>query len=343
MATHYRRKRHQEEEESVFISMTDMTVSFLFIMLLLLAFFASQIKPDEMVERSLYEQEIFKNIELNKEISNLEIRNQKLSNENARIKNINAILEKEINILKSDNLYLKKENERLKQLVAKESFLANYLNGVSIQKFALMNRIKDAIEQEAGIKVEIDPQNGVIRFRGNLIFGAGKWQVSDGSDADKIAKAIGNSFDELLPCFSLGKHSSFNEDCNSAFAALDTIQIEGHTDDQNLSQTLRNREQMLDNFDLSARRSTEMFRAMTERHIPRLVEYLNLKGQPILSFSGYGDMRPLVANTDEKSREINRRIDLRFIMATPNSVPEIEVIKENLISGQPSLESRVVP
>ena len=42
------RRRHAEEEgESVFVSMTDLTVSFLFILLVLLAFFATQIQPDE--------------------------------------------------------------------------------------------------------------------------------------------------------------------------------------------------------------------------------------------------------------------------------------------------------
>ena len=42
------RRRHVEEEgESVFVSMTDLTVSFLFILLVLLAFFATQIQPEE--------------------------------------------------------------------------------------------------------------------------------------------------------------------------------------------------------------------------------------------------------------------------------------------------------
>lgn len=39
----YRSRRAEEEEESAFISMTDMTVSFLFIIMILLAYFATQI------------------------------------------------------------------------------------------------------------------------------------------------------------------------------------------------------------------------------------------------------------------------------------------------------------
>ena len=50
------RRRHIEEEgESVFVSMTDLTVSFLFILLVLLAFFATQIQPEEMVSLSDHE------------------------------------------------------------------------------------------------------------------------------------------------------------------------------------------------------------------------------------------------------------------------------------------------
>lgn len=57
------RRRHAEEEgESVFVSMTDLTVSFLFILLVLLAFFATQIQPDDVVPRSEHaasEREVF--------------------------------------------------------------------------------------------------------------------------------------------------------------------------------------------------------------------------------------------------------------------------------------------
>ena len=54
-AASMRRRRHEEEEESAFVSMTDMTVGFLFIVILLLAFFASQYNPSEMVPRPEYE------------------------------------------------------------------------------------------------------------------------------------------------------------------------------------------------------------------------------------------------------------------------------------------------
>ena len=43
MRAQARRAAREEEEESAFVSMTDMTVGFLFIIMILLAFFVSQV------------------------------------------------------------------------------------------------------------------------------------------------------------------------------------------------------------------------------------------------------------------------------------------------------------
>src|SRR5690554_6128705 len=51
-----RRQHREEEEESAFVSMTDMTVSFLFIIMILLAFFASQFNPEETILKSDYDE-----------------------------------------------------------------------------------------------------------------------------------------------------------------------------------------------------------------------------------------------------------------------------------------------
>jgi len=53
-----RKRSHEEEEESVFVSMTDMTVSFLFIVMVLLAFFASRYNNKNTVPRDEYEQAV---------------------------------------------------------------------------------------------------------------------------------------------------------------------------------------------------------------------------------------------------------------------------------------------
>lgn len=53
-----RKRSNDEEEESVFVSMTDMTVSFLFIVMILLAFFASRYNDKNTVPRDEYVQAV---------------------------------------------------------------------------------------------------------------------------------------------------------------------------------------------------------------------------------------------------------------------------------------------
>ena len=50
-----RRRHDDDEQESAFVSMTDMTVGFLFIVILLLAFFASQYSDTDKVPRYQYQ------------------------------------------------------------------------------------------------------------------------------------------------------------------------------------------------------------------------------------------------------------------------------------------------
>ena len=77
-----RSRKREEEGESVFISMTDLSVSFLFILLILLAFFATQIKPEETVPRSEYEKALARIAELEKQVVALEQQVDDLVREN---------------------------------------------------------------------------------------------------------------------------------------------------------------------------------------------------------------------------------------------------------------------
>ena len=52
----YRRPREAEEEESAYVSMTDLTVGFLFIVMMMMAYFATQFGATDTVPRALYEQ-----------------------------------------------------------------------------------------------------------------------------------------------------------------------------------------------------------------------------------------------------------------------------------------------
>jgi outer membrane protein OmpA-like peptidoglycan-associated protein len=76
-----------------------------------------------------------------------------------------------------------------------------------------------------------------------------------------------------------------------------------------------------DNLDLSALRATSAYRELL-RVKKELSLYLNPTGEQVLSVSGYGEYRPvapLVGETVENFKQRNRRIDLRILMAAPRS------------------------
>ena len=179
--------------------------------------------------------------------------------------------------------------------------------------------------------------DGVIRFRGDDLFASGQWRVRSGSTAERVAHAVADALTDTLPCYTVGIRATFDTTCNSAFAAIETIQIEGHTDDTPLSAGHRERERMLDNRDLSARRGAETLRAATDRYRPELMAFLNLEGQPVLSFAGYGAMRPVARDDTPTAKAANRRIDIRFILQTPQNLREVEEIRARLADNRPKL------
>ena len=284
MTLAFTRNRHREEEgESAFVSMTDLTVSFLFILLILLAFFATQFKPEETVPRAKYE----------------------------------ALME---------------------ACDAKPDPLAVHLERAASARAILLERLAAQIRRQLpGIRVTVVAADGVIRFRGDDLFRSGQWRIRPGSTAERVARAVGDALADTLPCYTVGAASAFDMACNGAFAAIETIQIEGHTDDVPLGAELRRRERMQDNRDLSARRGAETLRAVTDRYRPELMAFLNLNGQSVLSFAGYGAMRPIDRGDSAEARAANRRIDIRFILQTPQNVREVEEIRARLTQNHSNL------
>ena len=219
--------------------------------------------------------------------------------------------------------------------------LAAYLEDASAVREALLERLADRIRRSLPrIQVTVDTTDGVIRFRADELFPPGTWRIRPGSLAERVSHAVGDALAETLPCYTLSPSLDIEVSCEGAVAAIETIQIEGHTDDVGLSVELQEREQMRDNYDLSARRGAETLRVMT-RDRPGLHDFLNLRRQPVLSFAGYGETRPInQADTDE-ARAQNRRIDIRFILQTPRNLLEVEEIRSQLTRRRADLPTVV--
>lgn len=298
--------RREDEEESAFVSMTDMTVGFLFIMMILLAFFASQARETETVPLRSFDEMV-------------EQRDQWRELAETRAKTIDD-LEAMIEDLQEQ---IEKKNEEIEKLRAqlanlkKIDPLETYLSRVSITRREILTRLRDAILADfPDLKVELSEESDALRFQGEGLFAFGSPDLTREKAA--IVSKLAERLDEILPCFTLGGASRFDETCNPAFAMVEAVQIEGHTDNRGTDHINRT---------LSAQRANNTFFAMTDA-AKGVMQHLNLKGQPVLSVAAYGPDRPVATNDTPEGRSANRRIDLRFIMVTPQDVGSIKVIRE---------------
>ena len=171
------------------------------------------------------------------------------------------------------------------------------------------SQILHAIEQrlrDKGLKVTIDEKAGVLRLPDQILFAKGDAALSPhGRDAVGI---LAQAMAAVLSCYALGLPRP--ADCPPELHHLDAVFIEGHTDIDPMRRG--------DNWDLSVARATNTYRTLVELG-PELPRLTGPMGQAILSVSGYGPNRPVDRGDSEAAKAKNRRIDLRFLMATPRT------------------------
>ena len=418
-----KRTLYEEEEESAFVSMTDMTVGFLFIMMILLAFFVSQIRDSEAVSRTEYDTvvaerdtalELIESVKLalkivEKQAETILILLELVGTMAERVAFLEAELDKlqadydEVVIERDDALELvetqrhkivlledklaklkaeydavvierddalelvETQRHRIVLLEDKLAKLKAEYDAVVIERddalelvetqrhrIALLEAELDKLQADlTGLK-QIDPleaylarvakvrRDVLLRLRDSILldFPELKMELSEESDAlrfqgegmfdhDKtdlltqkvaIVARLSQRLDEVLPCFTIGPASDFSEDCNPGFVMIEAVQIEGHTDAEGSDE--RNRY-------LSVTRANNTYFAMT-RAAPRIIKHQNLKEQPVLSVAAYGPDRPVTTNKTSEGKATNRRIDLRFIMVTPQDTDGIATIRQAL-------------
>ena len=158
-----------------------------------------------------------------------------------------------------------------------------------------------------GVQIQIDLEQGVLRLPEAILFPSGR---ADLTPAGRHAVGVlAEELSRVLPCFSAAPPAG----CDPVTAGkLEVVLIEGHTDNV----PIRNAP-FPDNWSLSAARSITTYRELM-RKAPSLAELKNGKGVPIFGVSGYADQRPVADNGTDAGKRLNRRIDLRFIMTTPN-------------------------
>lgn len=318
LSRNIKRRRADEDEESAFVSMTDLTISFLIIMMILLAFFASRFSDDEVVSKSKYDaaqlqirmlEDQVRLLSLRAEISPEDLATIRAELEELRdVEEINKQLERRIEELL---ITIQELQARLSQLDELDP-LERYLTQSAISRKIALERLRAAIKTDfPDLDVVISQENDAIRFKGEGLFETNVSTLTVEKRA--IVIRIAEILDEILPCYTIGPRAAFDMECNPGFGVIEAVQIEGHTDSVGSNSY---------NMRLGSDRALSTYAAMVE-HIPILTDHRNADLEPVISIAGYGEDRPVASNLNAEGRSTNRRIDMRFIMYTPVNTDEL--------------------
>ena len=170
----------------------------------------------------------------------------------------------------------------------------------------LLQTLKDSLSKNK-IIVEIDKDDGTMRITKEKLFDSSKAEIRD--EKKWIIEGVTT---QLLELMELEKYHN----------AINTIFIEGHTDNINLNKGHDGFRWT--NMELSSQRAINTFLLMDEISDGGLSTLTNNNGQALISYSGYSDTRPIknVSNGTAEGRERNRRIQF-FFAVNPPSMEEL--------------------
>lgn len=167
--------------------------------------------------------------------------------------------------------------------------------------------------QKRGIQVSVSENDTVLSIPNDILgFGTAEHEIDDGyrDTAIEIGEVLADVISE-----------------DDRIEHLDTIFVEGHTDNRPLRGFMGK-----GNWGLSSFRAISLWQ-LWEQDLPDRFQLTGLKnkdGQPLFSVSGYGPTRPVtdVQETEDDLRA-NRRIDIRFTIRRPSSA-EYQRLRERL-------------
>lgn len=170
----------------------------------------------------------------------------------------------------------------------------------------LLQSLKDELIKEK-INVDIDKENGNMRLKSELLFEKGSADISQ-----EGKRQIGEIAKILVVKLKEEKY----------LTAIDTVFIEGHTDNDPITsyKYVRN----WTNKELSSQRAINTFSEMNLETNNEILLLKSIKDKSLFSYSGYAETRPLCLENTDECKDKNRRIEFYFTVNTP----EIKKIKK---------------
>lgn len=364
-----RKKTSQDDEESVFISMTDLTISFLIILMILLAFFASRLTDEDQVPRETLVQAEMKILSLEAKVTQLELLLGEANKQNVKLQAEVAALEQTVEVLTLQNA---ERNRTISSLLAEVKNLEEQLALLRLEKYDLQLQKVELEEELVSLKARLadllklapDPEErpetleGYLReaeyARQRILNQIENYLLDVRKRGDKLDIAVsdtgslriyGDGMFARNQARLLPEAENFVKEL--AFVLNDILPC------YSLGQSRSFRAEcnpsfavveaifveghtdstggQLVNVRLSADRAVAAWSTMVEAE-DQLLSYENANGQPVLSVAGYGEERPIADNETNEGRNANRRIDIRIIMHTPGNLDQVEDLKVNLLA-----------
>jgi len=158
--------------------------------------------------------------------------------------------------------------------------------------------------KEKNIAIEVDYEQGILRIIEKNLFKSARFNIS--KDKLWVIQEVTNNILSRL------KQQKF-------LNAINTVFIEGHTDNIPLRSNMKIFGANWTNVELSAMRAINTYFLMNKMSNKVLEKMKNIEGKALFSYSGYAASRPIKGtdNTLKKDRQRNRRLQFFFSINTP--------------------------
>jgi flagellar motor protein MotB len=159
------------------------------------------------------------------------------------------------------------------------------------------------------LPVTVDEENGTLQLGGDVLFPTGSADAYP--EALPKLRRLAEALAKVLPCYSVAPDAAAPASCDTRHQGrLEAVYIEGHTDTTPIHTT-----RFQSNWDLSVARASATF-AQLVASFPALAMLKNDRAEALIGVSGYGEFRPVDTSGTAAGMQRNRRIELRFLMAT---------------------------
>ncbi|HEX5077893.1 MAG TPA: hypothetical protein VFV80_02005, partial [Geminicoccaceae bacterium] len=177
------------------------------------------------------------------------------------------------------------------------------------------------------VEVVLDPKNGIVRLPESLLFDTGEAVLEP--RGVRALRQLAAVLALTLPCYSRAPAVQQSDCPATAKPLLEAVLIEGHTDNRPISTSA-----FADNWELASARAINTYKALLA-YEPSLAALRNERGEALLGVSNYEAQRPVSLGPTPEDRRLNRRIDLRFLIAAPSEA-QLDAIRGRMRAPEDS-------